>query len=153
MGRCSENDIGTSVQIVKKLLDGSMPGCPQVSIGAVDVRDIADLHILAMTDPKAKGERFLGVADNGIVSFLDIARIIKAKRPEFAKKVPTMQLPNLLIKVIAVFDPSVRQLLPELGRSIKISNEKAKNQLGWTPRSTEDSIIDTVDRLVSAGLV
>jgi nucleoside-diphosphate-sugar epimerase len=146
-------DVGTSVQIVKKLMDGSMPGCPQVQIGAVDVRDIADLHIRAMTDSKAKGERFLGVADHGVVSFLDIARIIRAKRPEYAKKVPTMQVPNFLLRIAAVFDPSIRQVLPELGRTMEISNEKAKTLLGWTPRPTEESVVDTVDTLVSGGFL
>jgi nucleoside-diphosphate-sugar epimerase len=144
-------DVGTSVQVVKKLLDGSVPGCPQFSMGAVDVRDIADLHIRAMLDPKAKEERYIGVADHGVVSFIDIARIIKAKRPENAKKVPTMQLPNFLMKIVALFDPSVRQILPELGRTMEISNEKAKSQLGWTPRSVEESILDTVDSLVKGG--
>jgi nucleoside-diphosphate-sugar epimerase len=147
------NDVGTSVQIVKKLLDGSVPGCPQVSFGAVDVRDIADLHIRAMNDPKAKGERFLGVDDTGAVSFLDIAKIIRAKRPADAKKVPTMQLPNWVMRVVAVFDPSVRLIIPELGRTLEISNNKAKSVLGWTPRPTEESILDTVDSLVQRGLV
>jgi nucleoside-diphosphate-sugar epimerase len=147
------NDVGTSVQIVKKLMDGSVPGCPQVSFGVVDVRDIADLHIRAMNDPKAKGERFLGVNDKGVVSILDIGRIIREKRPEKAKKVPTMQLPNWLVKVVALFDPSIRQIVPELGRTLEISNEKAKSVLGWTPRSTEESIVDTVDSLVKGGLL
>jgi len=146
-------DVGTSVQVVKKLMDGSIPGCPQVTMGAVDVRDIADLHIRAMIDPKAKGERFIGVTDNGVISFIDIARTIKAKRPQNAKKVPTIQIPNFLMRVAAWFDSSVRQVLPELGRTMEISNEKAKTQLGWTPRSTEESIVDTVDSLVKGGLI
>ena len=146
-------DVGTSVQVVKKLMEGSIPGCPQVSFGVVDVRDIADLHIRAMNDPNAKGKRFLGVADDGVLSFLDIAKIIKAKRPEHAKKVPTIQLPNFLLRLIAWFDPSVRQILPELGRKITISNEKAKSQLGWKPRSPEESIVDTADSLLKGGLI
>jgi nucleoside-diphosphate-sugar epimerase len=147
------NDVGTSNQIVKKLLDGSVPGLPKIAFGAVDVRDIADLHIRAMDDPKAKGERFLGVDDSGAVSFLDIAKMIKEKRPDNAKKVPTMQLPNLLMRLVAVFDPTVRQLIPELGKKLDISNNKAKTVLGWTPRSTEESILDTVDSLVQRGLL
>jgi nucleoside-diphosphate-sugar epimerase len=144
-------DIGTSVEIVKKLMDGSVPGCPQLQFGAVDVRDIADLHILAMNDPKAKGERFLGT--NGVVSMLDIARIIREKRPDNAKKVPTRELPNWLIKCVAFFDASIRQILPELGRTMEISNDKAKTVLGWSPRPVEESIVDTVDNLVKSGVV
>jgi nucleoside-diphosphate-sugar epimerase len=147
-------EVTTSVQIIKKLMDGTMAfGCPQITLGIVDVRDIADLHIRAMLDPNAKGERFLGVADQGVLSFLDIARIIKAKRPEHAKKVGTVQLPNLLLRVAAMFDVSIRQMLPELGRLMQISNDKAKNRLEWAPRSTEESILDTVDSLVQGGLL
>jgi nucleoside-diphosphate-sugar epimerase len=146
-------DVGTSVQIITKMMDGSMPGAPQVSFGVVDVRDIADLHIRAMNDPKANGQRYLGVADKGVVSFIDIARIIKAKRPDNASKVPTMQVPNFMIKIMAFFDSSVRQIVPELGKTLDISNEKAKSELGWAPRSVEDSIVDTVDSLVKGGLV
>jgi nucleoside-diphosphate-sugar epimerase len=146
-------DVGTSVQIIKKLMDGSVPGCPQVSFGVVDVRDIADLHIRAMNDPKAKGERFLGVNDKGSFSILEIARIIKEKRPEAAKKVPTLQLPNWMIKLVALFDPSIRQIVPELGRTLNISNDKAKTMLGWAPRSTEESVLDTVDSLIKGNHV
>jgi dihydroflavonol-4-reductase len=78
------------VQIVKKLMDGSVPRCPQVYFGAVDARDIADLH-----DPKAKGERFLAMNDKSVLSILDIGGIIKANRPEQAKKVPSLQLPKI----------------------------------------------------------
>jgi nucleoside-diphosphate-sugar epimerase len=145
-------DIGTSVQIVKKLMDGSVPGCPQLSFGAVDVRDIADLHILAMNEPKAKGERFLGTNDT-VVSMIDIAKILREKRPAVSKKVPTLQLPNWLVKGIAFFDPSIRQIVPELGKHMEISNEKAKTLLGWKSRSTEESIVDTADSLVKGGLV
>jgi nucleoside-diphosphate-sugar epimerase len=148
-------DVGTSNEIIKKLMDGSVPGCPQLSFGACDVRDIADLHIRAQNDPKAKGERFLGMnnKEDGYVSMLDLARIIKSKRPDNAKKVPTRQLPNWLLKGIAMFDPSIRQIIPELGKSESISNEKAKEVLGWKPRSTEESVVDTVDSLVKHGLL
>jgi dihydroflavonol-4-reductase len=32
-----------------------MPGVPQLYFGIVDVRDVADLHIRAMTHPAARG--------------------------------------------------------------------------------------------------
>jgi nucleoside-diphosphate-sugar epimerase len=145
-------DIGTSLEIVRQIVVGRVPAAPDVSFGAVDVRDVADLHIRAMNDPKAKGERFLGT-NVPVISMLDIAKIIKAKRPEHAKKVPTRQLPNVLLKAFAIFDSSIRQLIPELGVKKEISNEKAKTVLGWTPRTTEESIVDSVDSLVKAGIV
>jgi dihydroflavonol-4-reductase len=157
-------DYSTSIEIVKKLLDGSVPACPRVSFGgkfcdsiqiresnnkaAVDVRDIADLHIRTMTKTAANGERFLGVNDGPSVSIRDIAKILKKNRPNESKKAPTRELPNWLVRGVAIFDPSIRQILPELGHVVQISNEKAKRVLGWTPRSTEDSILATADSLV-----
>ncbi|PMD30453.1 NAD(P)-binding protein [Hyaloscypha variabilis F] len=140
-------DYSTSIEIVKKALDGSVPGCPKVSLGAVDVRDIADLEIRAMTDPAAKGERFIGTNDGASVSILDIAKILRKARPDQSKKAPTRELPNWLVHAVAFFDSSIRQILPELGHAPQISNEKAKRVLGWKPRSTEDGIVATADSL------
>ena len=82
IGRCSSigPDYSTSILIVQKLMDGAMPGCPRLSFGAVDVRDVADLHLRAMTDPKAKGERFLAVAGD-FISMHEIAMILKRRWP------------------------------------------------------------------------
>ncbi len=55
-------DYSTSIELVRRLMDGAMPGCPRLSFGIVDVRDVADLHLRAMTNPAAKGQRFLAVA-------------------------------------------------------------------------------------------
>jgi nucleoside-diphosphate-sugar epimerase len=82
------------------------------------------------------------------VSIRDIARILKKNRPNESKKAPTRELPNWLVRGVAIFDPSIRQILPELGHVVQISNEKAKRVLGWTPRSTEDGILATADSLV-----
>ena len=152
-GPVLSQDFSSSIQVVKKLMDGSVPGCPQVYFGAVDVRDTADLHVRAMTNPAAKGQRFLAVNDGKCPSFLDIAKIIKKNRPEKAKKVPTRQLPNWVIRTLALFDPSIRLIVPELGHIVEISNAKAKAMLGWAPRSTEESVLDTVDSLLKHKVV
>lgn len=149
------NDAGTSNEIIKKLMDGSVPGCPQISFGAVDVRDVADLHIRAQNDPKAKGERFIGMnnKEDGYLSMLDLGGIIRKIRPDQAKKVPTRQLPNWLLKGVAYFDPTIRQIVPELGYIMNINNDKAKSVLGWNPRTTEESVGETIDSLVKHGLL
>ncbi len=100
-------DHATSILVVSRLLDGSIPGCPQISFGVVDVRDVADLHIRAMTNPAAKGERFLAVAGESI-SMLAIAQLLRARLGAAAKKVPTRQLPNWLLRIVAVFDAQVQ---------------------------------------------
>jgi nucleoside-diphosphate-sugar epimerase len=144
-------DYSTSILFVQRMMDGAVPGVPKLYFGAVDVRDVADLHILAMTNPAAKGERFLAVAGD-FISAIEFARILKTLGAA-AKRVPTLQLPNLLIRVAALFDPAIKQILPELGKKKNATNEKARRLLGWTPRSTEESIVATAESLIRLGLL
>jgi nucleoside-diphosphate-sugar epimerase len=145
-------DYSTSILIVQRMMDGAMPGCPRLCFGAVDVRDVADLHIRAMTHPAAKGERFLAVAGD-FLWMVDIARILKEHVGAAAKRVPTREIPNWLVRLAALRDPAVKQILPELGKFKNATNEKAKRVLGWTPRSNEESIVVTAESLVRLGLL
>jgi dihydroflavonol-4-reductase len=145
-------DIAASIQLITRLMDGSMPGCPRISFGVVDVRDVADIHLRAMTNPAAKGERFLAVAGE-TTSMLGIAKILKARLGDAARKVPTRELPDILLRTIAIFDRTVRQIVPELGKVKSVSNEKARRVLGWTPRSNEEAIVATAESLLRLGLV
>jgi nucleoside-diphosphate-sugar epimerase len=133
-------------------MDGAMPGCPRLYFGVVDVRDVADLHIRAMTHPAAKGERFLAVAGD-FMSILDIAKVLKERMGAPAKRVPTRQLPDWLVRLASLRDPAVKQILPELGKKKNATNEKAKRMLGWNPRSNEDAIVATAQSLVRLGLL
>jgi nucleoside-diphosphate-sugar epimerase len=145
-------DYATSILLVQRMMDGAMPGCPRLWFGVVDVRDVADLHIRAMTHPAAKGERFLAVAGD-FMSIVEIAKVLKDRMGIAAKKVPTKELPNWLVKVAAMRDPAVKQILPELGKRRNATNEKAKRLLGWAPRSNEDAIVATGESLVRLGLL
>jgi len=145
-------DYSTSILLVQRMMDGALPGCPQIYFGAVDVRDVADLHIRAMTSPAAKGERFLAVAGD-FMSLLDIAKVLKNRMGASAKRVPTRQLPNWLVRLAALRDPAVKQILPELGKRKNGTNEKARRVLGWAPRSNEESIVATAESLVRLGLL
>src|SRR5262252_2814503 len=71
-------DYAASIVLIKRLLDGSVPGCPQLQMGVVDVRDVADLHLGAMLHPAAKGERFLAAA-GAFMWVRDIARVLKRR--------------------------------------------------------------------------
>ncbi|HTW04673.1 MAG TPA: aldehyde reductase [Streptosporangiaceae bacterium] len=129
-----------SLQTVERVLDGGMPALPRLGFALVDVRDVADLHIRAMSAPAAAGQRLLGAG-----SFLwlaDIAAILREELGAQASKVPTRRAPNALVRVIATFDPSVRPVLNELGRRNDFSTEKARTLLGWTPRPARDSVLD-----------
>jgi nucleoside-diphosphate-sugar epimerase len=145
-------DYSSSILIVQRLMSGSLPGCPQLYLGAVDVRDVADLHLRAMTNPAAKGERFLAVAGD-FLSFVDIAKILKARMGDSARRVPTRQLPNWLLRLAALRDPAVKLILPELGKRKNATNEKARRMLGWAPRSNEEAIVATAESLVQLNLL
>jgi len=145
-------DYSTSILIVQRMMDGAMPGVPRLYFGAVDVRDVADLHIRAMTHPAAKGERFLAVAGD-FMSMLDIAKVLKRNLGTSAKRVPTRQLPDWLVRLAALRDPAVKLILPELSKVKNATNEKAKRVLGWAPRPNEDAIVATAESLVRLGLL
>jgi nucleoside-diphosphate-sugar epimerase len=145
-------DYSTSILIVQRLMDGAVPGLPKLCFGAVDVRDVAGLHIRAMTDPAAKGERFLAIAGD-FLSMVEIAKLLKHRLGAAAKRVPTHELPNWLVRLAALRDPAVKQILPELGKVKNATNEKARRMLGWAPRSNEESIIATAESLMRLGLL
>ncbi len=145
-------DYATSILLVQRMMDGSVPGLPRMCFGIVDVRDVADLHLRAMTDPAAKGERFLAVAGD-FMWIVEIAQVLKARMGDAAKRIPTRQLPNWLVRLAALKDPAVKQIIPELGKWKNATSEKAKKVLGWSPRSGEDSLVATAESLLRLGLV
>jgi nucleoside-diphosphate-sugar epimerase len=145
-------DYSTSVLLVQRLMDGALPGCPKIYFGAVDVRDVADMHLRAMTNPAAKGQRFLCISGD-FMSMLDIATVLKRNLGPRAKRVPTRQLPNWLVRLASLRDPAVKQVLPELGKTKNATNEKARRMLGWQPRTNEEAIVATAESLLALGLL
>ncbi|HTZ60939.1 MAG TPA: aldehyde reductase [Acidobacteriaceae bacterium] len=145
-------DYSASILIVQRLMDGALPGSPKLSFGMVDVRDVADLHIRAMTQPAAKGERFLAVAGN-FLWMREIALILKNRMGADARRVPTRELPNWMVRLASLRDPAIKLILPELGKRKSATNEKARRMLGWTPRSNEEAVTATAESLVRLGLL
>ena len=144
-------DFSSSIELVKRLMNGA-PGCPRIYFGVVDVRDVADLHLRAMTNPAAKGERFIAVSGEAM-SMLDIAKVLKRRLGDAAKKVPTRQLPNWFVRLAARFDPSMRPLLPLLGNIRNATSAKAERVLGWRPLPREEAIVATAESLLKFGVV
>ncbi len=151
LGPVLGRDFSASIDIVKKLMDGSLPGLPRFGWPLVDVRDIADLHYRAMLGETANGQRYIGAGPFYWMS--DVARILRERLPRMAKRVPRRSLPNWLVRLSAVFDPVVRDRLFELGKSRPVSSEKAKRELGWNPRSNDDTIVATAESLLAEGVV
>lgn len=144
-------DFSASLEIVKKLLEGAFPGSPPLGFPLVDVRDIADLHVRAMTHPSAAGERFLG--GQGFVWMHEVAHMLRSHLGERARKVPAGRLPGWVVKALANFDPVTRSVTFELGKRREVTSEKAKRLLGWAPRSNDDAIIASAQSLFAEGVV
>lgn len=145
------NDFSASIEAVKKLLEGALPGCPDFGFGIVDVRDVADLHVRTLTAPDMAGERF--IASGPFLKMIDIAHILKSGMGPEARKVPTRRLPDFLVKISSWFDPMVRQVIGELGKVRNMDATHAKQILGWETRAPEISILDTARSLIDTGVV
>lgn len=150
IGPVLSDDRSFSLQVVERLM-GGMPAMPRLGFVLVDVRDVADLQIRAMTAPAAGGERFLAV--DRFLWMKDVARILRERLGAEARKVPTRVAPDLMIRAMGLFDPSVRSIVSDLGESTTYTAQKAKTTLGWEPRPIEDSIADTAQSLLERGLV
>jgi dihydroflavonol-4-reductase len=145
-------DFSTSIEIIRRMLDGELPGLPRITFGVVDVRDVADLHLKAMTHPEAAGERFLAVAGD-FLSMREIALVLRQRLGDAARRVPTRELPDWLLRAVALLDKSVAQIVPELGKRKNATSAKARRVLGWTPRPADEAIVATAESLARLGLL
>jgi nucleoside-diphosphate-sugar epimerase len=152
LGPLLGRDPSTSIELVKRLIDGSMPGTPKVAYGIVDVRDVADLQLRAMTAPEAAGQRFIAMGED-FRWISEMGQWLRDALPARAKKIPKRDLPSPLVRLASVFDAPLRQLTPELGVRKRATNEKARRLLGWTPRSDRDAVVATAESLLALGLV
>ncbi|MBI1224366.1 MAG: NAD-dependent epimerase/dehydratase family protein [Bacteroidetes bacterium] len=151
-GPLLSNKLSSGHELLKRLFDGSMKAVPQITLGIVDVRDVADLHIRAMTNPKASGQRFLALHD-GVMTFPEVASLLKNNLGEKGKNIATKPAPNWLIKLLALFNPGAKALVPQLGRRKNANNEKAKTLLGWQPRSNETAVLAAAESMVQFNIV
>ena len=147
LGPVMSGDFSASVEILTQLLSGKLPGTPRVGFGIVDVRDVAAAHVLAMTNPAAAGERFL-VCDK-FMWFSEVADTLRGNvPPDYEKKLPKRDVPSWLLKLLSNFNPVMKQIIPELNRERQVSNEKARDILGWSPRSAEEAILSGAQSLI-----
>ena len=145
-------DLSTSVELMRLMLTGGVPVIPPISTSIVDVRDVASLHLLALTHPAAAGERFLAVAGPPM-TFAELAKLLRDHLGPAAVKLPTRTISAGMVRFLAVFIPRVRELVPQLGHAKGASHDKATRVLGWTPISVPDAVTASADSLVKLGLV
>jgi nucleoside-diphosphate-sugar epimerase len=146
------SDLSSSVVLIRMMMNGAMPGAPRIYFGVVDVRDVADLHLRAMTHPAANGERFIAAAGR-CVSVFEVATLLRERLGDAGSKAPRRQFPDFLVRLFGLFNPSARAVVPQLGVIRETSSQKARDLLGWAPRSNEEAIIASAESLVRLKLI
>lgn len=144
-------DVSTSLEIAIRLMDGKTPGIPRLGFSLVDVRDVAQCHVAAMTLPGAAGERFL--ATEGFLWMSECADILRDAFPAWDSKIPKRKVPDWALKLMAVFQPVYRQTVTELGRTRRASNAKATAILGVKFRSAKDALVASAQSLIDLKVV
>jgi nucleoside-diphosphate-sugar epimerase len=135
-----------SVRVIHALLQGRPPGIPRLGFFVVDVRDLAELHVRAMISPEAAGQRFLAAGD--FMWMADIARTLRTGLGERARSVPTRRLPDFVVRFLSLFVPRMRMLTRDLGRVNRVTSEKARRVLGFSPRPAAATVVDCAESLL-----
>ena len=149
LGPVLEKDFGTSANIIKKMMDGSMPALPKIGFALVDVRSVADAHIKALETPKVAGNRYL--CANDFLEFKEIAQILKAGYPE--RKIPRKILPNFMVRLFSNIDPETKPVLLDLGAKRVVNHAKISQELNWQPIPIKQSVLDCANSLIDLNLI
>ncbi len=151
LGPLLDPDTSTSVEAVLKIMRREYPGCPPLGWALVDVRDVADAHVAALSAPAAAGHRYICAIEH--IWMHEIAEILAAEFGPRGFRIPTRRLPAFLLRFVALFDPTVRLVLADLNRRQDLDNTAIRRDLGWSPHAREDTIIATGNSLIELGLV
>lgn len=149
LGPLLDEDPGTSALIVKRLLDGSVPALPRLPFIIVDVRDIANAHVAAMTSDSARGRRF-PMGERPILMG-DVADIVRKAAPD--RKVPRLNMPDWAVRIYALFDRDVRGVLNELGVLKRLDSSGAVALLGRPLIPADQAITATTHALIENRIV
>jgi dihydroflavonol-4-reductase len=149
LGAPLDKNFGSSISVVERILKGKDPMLPDIRFAIVDVKDVALMHVAAITNDATKGERLL--ASSETYSFVQIAKVLKSIYPK--GKVKTTQAPSPLIKFLSLFDAEIKAVLPLLGKPMAISGAKAKRVLGISFIPVQVTLRDSADYLVKNGFI
>jgi nucleoside-diphosphate-sugar epimerase len=151
IGPVLSQDFSGSVQVVERLLTGRVPGLPRLGFNIVDVRDVADLHIRAMTAPQAAGQRLIAA---GVYAWMaDLAVLLRERLGPQAAKVPTNKVPDFVLRLAGLFDKDIASVTGGLGKKHDFTSAKAQALLGWRPRPLDETVLDCARSLIETGSV
>ncbi len=135
------NISGASMSMIVKILGGKIPMVPNTSFPMVDVRDVAYLHVAALTEPKAANQRFLATEKEGR-SFQSICQLLL----DNGYKGPSTKLaPNFMLKFLANFDREAKGMLTMLDMNLNADNSKTMEVFDWTPIPFEKTLLETAE--------
>lgn len=137
-------DIGTSNSLVSRLINGELPACPATHMGYVDVRDVAKAHVFSMLNSSTNNKRI--IVSESEMFFVDVGRILNEAG---FKKSPTKQMPNWLVKFLAIFIKELSGVTKSLGRRVDTDKSLARSLFDWQYISAKDSILDTANQLAT----
>ncbi|MEL7106645.1 MAG: aldehyde reductase [Pseudomonadota bacterium] len=134
---------GASLELVERMLSGAIPVAPPVNLPMVDVRDVAFMHVAAIDNEAAKGERFAAAAET--LRFVEAGKLLRDIDP--TSKAPKSEAPALLLRVMALFRADARELVASLGMNMAVSGAKAPKTLGFTYIPVRDALAASVQAI------
>lgn len=138
--------------LLQNLLDGGLPGTPDIAIPIVDVRDVAAAHVAAIDAPGAAGRRFLLAAQESATPMREIAATLRDALGDRASRVPTHAIPSFALRLAAPFSHEARAAVPDLGYVKRVSTVAAREALGFAPRPVAEAIVDGARSMLDRGL-
>lgn len=151
LGPLLDEDPGTSALLIKRMLDGSMPASPDFFFCVIDGRDVAAVHVAAMTEASAGGKRY--PTGGEALSLTDMVNVLREALPQYRAKMPKFRAPNWLVRLIALWDRDLRDNMGELGVIKRIDGSATEALLGRPFISPKEAILATADGLIRQKIV
>ena len=151
LGPVLNRHYSTSGEIVRKLMAKELPGTAKIGFSWVDVRDVAAAHTAAMTAPGAAGQRFCCAIEFGWID--EVGEILAKRFGPDGWRIPTRKLPNFIVRIVAMFDPTVKTVVSDLGRVRNVSNDRIRRVLNWQPHSLEEMVVSMGETMIQQGIV
>lgn len=150
-GPALDGDLSTSHELYRLMARGVYPAAPRIRFPVVDVRDVAEAHVEAAFRPQAAGKRYL--VGEGQLRLFELGQILARELPDLRSKVPKFELPDVAVRMLALFDKRLRTILPELGEQKDYTNATVRTDLGPHLRSADEAVTAAVRSLRDLRLI